>query len=108
MARKGEIVVDIRKENPLLKIVEAGKIPVVRLGNTGFQNFKQDRYFDNYGNGDFSDKKQEGNARGCFVSVLGVQGNYVCGGHYGEPVHIGYLEPDDVIFSTHFFRQNKE
>lgn len=103
MARKGEIIANIRKENPILTIINAGKIPVVRLGNTGFQNFKQDKYFSNYCSGAYSDKKSKENKRGCFVSLLGVQGNYVCGGHYGEAIHIGYLEPDDIVFSTHFF-----
>ncbi len=102
MARKGEIIANIRKENPILTIINAGKIPVVRLGNTGFQNFKQDKYFSNYCSGAYSDKKSKENKRGCFVSLLGVQGNYVCGGHYGEAIHIGYLEPDDIVFSTHF------
>lgn len=103
MARKGNIVVDIKKENPLLTIIKAGKIPVVRLAETGFQNFKQKRYFVRYKDGEYIDSKCNETQKGCFVSVLGVQGNYVCGGHYGEAIHIGYLEPDETVFSTHTF-----
>lgn len=105
MARKGNIEVDIKKENPLITIINAGKIPVVRLGKTGFQNFKQDKYFDNRADGAYKDKRISG--RGCFVSILGVQGNYVCGGHYGEAIHIGYLEPDEKVFSTYYFDKKK-
>ncbi len=105
MARKGNIVVDIKKENPLLTIIKAGKIPVVRLATTGFQNFKQEHYFKHYNGGAYENKNFTG--RGCFVSVLGVQGSYVCGGHWGEKIHIGYLEPDDIVFGTHSFYDNK-
>lgn len=105
MATKGNIVVDIKKENPLLTIIKAGKIPVVRLAKTGFQNFKQKRYFTDYRGGEY--KEQKSVEKGCFVSILGVQGNYVCGGHYGESIHIGYLEPDETVFSTHFFDNSK-
>lgn len=101
MARKGNIVADIKKENPLLTIVKAGKIPVVRLATTGFQNFIQKNYFTNYRDGEYADTVCEETRKGCFVSLAGVQGNYVCGAHYGESIHIGYLEPDDIVFSTH-------
>lgn len=103
MARKGTIVVDIKKENPLLTIIKAGKIPVVRLAEKGFQNYKQKSYFTNYKDGEYIDSKCNETQEGCFVSLAGVQGNYVCGGHYGEAIHIGYLEPNDIVFSTHTF-----
>lgn len=107
MARKGNITVDIKTENPLQTIIKAGKIPVVRLATTGFQNFNQKKYFNHYKEAEFIDKSCNETEKGCFVSLAGVQGNYVCGSHYGESIHIGYLEPDDAIFSTRVFRGKK-
>lgn len=107
MAKKGCISVDVKKENPLLTIIKAGKIPVVRLSDKGFQNYKQKGYFENHNSGIHKDDYEKCQ-KGCFVSLLGVQGNYVCGSHYGEAIHIGYIEPNDIVFSTHTYHKKKD
>lgn len=83
--------VDLGKENPLKTILDNGKIPCVRFGTTGFQNYKQKGYFERH-NFDYNGE------RGCFVHIGGVHGTYVCGGHFGETLNIGYIEPNEIIF----------
>lgn len=98
MARKGNIEININKENPILTIIKNGKIPVVRVGIKGFQNYNQARYFE-------GKDREVALERGCFVSVVGIQGTFVSGGHYGEAIHIGYLEPYDEVFCTYTYHK---
>lgn len=88
--------IDIRKENPLKSIVKAGKIPVVRVGSDGFKNYRQEAYFLHR---EIDCIMEEG----CFVSLGGIQGTYVSGGHYGQDIHIGWIEPDCMVLGTYFY-----
>ena len=98
MAKKNTLFkVDIREENPLKTILKNGKIPVVRVNKTGFQNYKQDGYRksrENLFKDDLILKK------GCFVHIGGIRGTYVSGAHYNENINIGYIEPNTEVFST--------
>lgn len=106
MAKKNTLFkVNIREENPLKTILKNGKIPVVRVNKTGFQNYKQDGYRksrENLFKDDLILKK------GCFVHLGGIRGTYVSGAHYNENINIGYIEPNTEVFSTYNFKEGTD
>lgn len=98
--KKPYIKIDMNKENPLITIVKAGKIPVIRRDKNGFKNYDQESYF--------NAKKEELGVdvtnypkTGCFCLLGGIFGNWVTGAHYKEPLNIGFIEPDTIVFSTY-------
>jgi hypothetical protein len=104
-----KIKIDIKKENPLITILKADKIPCIRRSNEGFKNYNQDDYFqkhlDEKTYKEIEDRCQ--NIKGCFVFLGGIQGVYVSGFHSKEKLWIGYLEPDAKVFAT-YARNSKD
>ena len=115
MARKGNLNINIEVSNILEEIVKNGKIPVIRVSNKGFQNYKQTSYFDRYSHNSnimyapchksrkeiLNNEKPE---KGCFVILGGVCGTDVVGVHENEDVHIGYIEPTTKVFATYTYK----
>ena len=100
MARKNTLFdVDITEENPLITIVNHGKIPIVEMQNVQFRRFKAVSLFEKH------DK---------WIEVCKKNGiNYVTycniGGFHGvdfshwmimENINIGYVEPDTLVFDN--------
>lgn len=103
--KKPYIKVDLDKENPLITIVKAGKIPVIRRNKYGFKNYNQDAYFKSK-NESLETPVTDYPETGCFCLLGGIFGNWVTGAHYKEPINIGFIEPETIVFSTYGF--NKE
>lgn len=94
------------RENPLTRILEMGKIPVVRFSNKGFQNNDQQSFFDGSHcsrHCRLSDiqntKAKEEFSKGVFAFMGGpVEAWGISNGHMRETCYIGYIDMDTRVF----------
>lgn len=100
MARKNTLFdVDITKENPLITIVNHGKIPVIDMQDVQFRRYKVDSTFIDSKN--WLKKCKQNNI--CYVSSCNIGGFHgVDFSHWMimENINIGYIEPDTLVFDN--------
>jgi len=100
MARKNTLFdVDITKENPLITIVNHGKIPVIDMQDVQFRRYKVDSIFIDSKN--WLKKCKKNNI--CYVSSCNIGGFHgVDFSHWMimENINIGYIEPDTLVFDN--------
>lgn len=100
MARKNTLFdVDITKENPLITIINHGKIPVIDMQDVQFRRYKVDSIFIDSKN--WLKKCKQNNI--CYVSSCNIGGFHgVDFSHWMimENINIGYIEPDTLVFDN--------
>ena len=110
MARKNTLFdVDITKENPLITIVNHGKIPVVQVNDTVFYNKKVEQWYRTYEEMDVKtvnkwqkiirNHKEKGLTNITYCNIGGFHGNDFS--HWSCPlrnINIGYVEPDELVY----------
>lgn len=110
MARKNTLFdVDITKENPLITIVNHGKIPVVQVNDTAFYNKKVEQWYRTYEGMDVKtvnkwqkiirNHTERGLTNITYCNIGGFHGNDFS--HWSCPlrnINIGYVEPDELVY----------
>lgn len=110
MARKNTLFdVDITKENPLITIVNHGKIPVVQVNDTAFYNKKVEYLYST--NEETNEERicrykeiirnhtEKGLTNITYCNIGGFHGNDFS--HWHCPlrnINIGYVEPDELVY----------
>ena len=98
MARKNTLFdVDITRENPLITIVNQGKIPVVEMQDVQFRRFKSVSLFEKH------DKwvetcEKNGIHYVTYCNIGGFHGVDFSDLTIVENINIGYVEPDTLVF----------
>lgn len=110
MARKNTLFdVDITKENPLITIVNHGKIPVVQVNDVPFYNKKVEQWYsivEGYTEETIRrykeivrSHKEKGLTNITYCNIGGFHGNDFS--HWHCPlrnINIGYIEPDELVY----------
>lgn len=99
MARKNILFeVDITKENPLITIVNHGKIPVVEMQDVQFRRFKAEPLFEKHDDKWVEVCKKNGINYVTYCNIGGFHGVDFSHWMIMENINIGYVEPDTLVF----------